>query len=345
MTLKVNTALDPKKVVKQLLSTLPERSKNVLTLRFGLGKSTRQATLEAIGQEYGITRERVRQIENHALDAIRNAEAFADAADAFTELKGIIEDMGCVVAEEDLLEAISDNRGMQNHIHFLLVLGDFFVREKENSDFRHRWHVDSIIAGRVETALKNLYTRLETDEIVPEADLIDRFLNELQDLNEKYKQHEVLKRWLAMYKRLDSNPLGEWGSVDSPAIRAKGIRDYAYLAMKRHGSPMHFSEVADSIAELFGRRAHTATCHNELIKDNRFVLVGRGLYALKEWGYTSGVVRDVIRELIASHGPLTKDAIIDKVKKERYVKDNTIFVNLNDRTTFKKNSDGTYSLV
>ncbi len=345
MTSKIQLAHDPKKVVRHLLSALPERSKEVLTLRFGLGKSTKQATLEAIGQEYGITRERVRQIENHSLDAIRKSDQMKTDEAVFTELQGVIKDMGCIVSENDLLDAVGSTPSIQNHVHLLLVLGEFFVQAKETPEFKARWHVDENVASTIEGALQNLYKTIPGDEILNEADLINRFLENLQDLNEEYKKEEMLKRWLAMFKNLDRNPLGEWGRVSSSAIRAKGIRDFAYLAMKRHGSPMHFSEVASAIAELFDRRAHVATCHNELIKDSRFVLVGRGLYALKEWGYKTGVVRDVLKELIVREGPLTREEIIDRVKKERYVKDNTILVNLNDRTVFKRNTDGTYSLV
>jgi DNA-directed RNA polymerase delta subunit len=108
---------------------------------------------------------------------------------------------------------------------------------------------------------------------------------------------------------------------------------------------MHFREVAEAINELFGHEAHIATTHNELIKDGRFVLVGRGLYALTEWGYTAGVVKDVLRQIIATDGPLSKEEIIDKVRKERYVKDNTILVNLQDPTFFKKLANGTYTLA
>ncbi|HEC32712.1 MAG TPA: DUF3320 domain-containing protein, partial [Candidatus Kaiserbacteria bacterium] len=125
----------------------------------------------------------------------------------------------------------------------------------------------------------------------------------------------------------------------------KGMRDFAYLAIKRHGSPMHFTEVAQAITDLFNKKAHVATCHNELIKDNRFVLVGRGLYALSEWGYSSGVVKDVLREILKKEGPLSRDELIDRIRKERYVKDNTILVNLQDTLVFKKEKDGRYSLV
>ena len=123
------------------------------------------------------------------------------------------------------------------------------------------------------------------------------------------------------------------------------MRDYAYLIIRRHGSPIHFREVAKIITDVFKIKAHVATCHNELIKDPRFVLVGRGLYALSEWGYMSGVVKDVIRKIIEKNGPLTKAQIIEKVLKERYVKENTIIINLQNPKYFKKNKDSKYEVI
>ena len=115
------------------------------------------------------------------------------------------------------------------------------------------------------------------------------------------------------------------------------VRDYAYLIIRKHGSPIHFREVANLIEKTFKKRAHFATTHNELIKDARFVLVGRGLYALSEWGYEKGVVKDVIASILKKEGPMAKDEIIKKVLKERYVKENTVLVNLQNPKFFKKN--------
>ncbi len=123
------------------------------------------------------------------------------------------------------------------------------------------------------------------------------------------------------------------------------MRDYAFLVIRKHGSPIHFREVAKQISQVFKKKAHVATTHNELIKDPRFVLVGRGLYALAEWGYMSGVVKDVIKKIIEKNGSLTKEEIIAKVMKERYVKENTIMVNLQNQKYFKKDKDGKYSAV
>ena len=152
-------------------------------------------------------------------------------------------------------------------------------------------------------------------------------------------------RWLLLSKRIGKNPLSEWGRTNSSAVRTKGVRDYAYLVVKHANHPMHFRDVAKAISVLFAKKAHVATTHNELIKDSRFVLVGRGLYALSEWGYTPGVVRDVITYILQQEGPLTKEKILEKVKKIRFVKENTILVNLNDPHFFKHQKDGTYTLI
>jgi len=155
----------------------------------------------------------------------------------------------------------------------------------------------------------------------------------------------VIRRWLAISKNIGKNALGDWGTANSSNIKTKGVRDYAFLVIRKHGSPIHFRDVAKQITQIFNKKAHVATTHNELIKDKRFVLVGRGLYALAEWGYMPGVVRDVIRAVLQKNGPMTKTEVVDKVLKERYVKENTIAVNLQNPKYFKRDKDGKYSPV
>ncbi len=338
-------SFDGAALAKKLLAAASDRAREVLTRRFGLGASAERETLEAIGDRSSITRERVRQIEAAGLDAIRASKVFKEARAAFDEIAQYIHSLGAVVPEETLLSALGKDEKSRNRFRFFLVLDSAFFRERETNEFLARWHVDSATAKHIHEALSRLYSSLSDTEVVPEGELLDRFLDELKDVNDAYKNEEVLKRWLSLSKHIGSNPLAEWGRATTPAIRIKGVRDYAYLTVKRHGAPMHFSDVAKTIGALFSKKAHIATTHNELIKDPRFVLVGRGLYALTEWGYTPGVVRDVIRETIEEKGPMKKDEIIKHVKKARFVKDNTILVNLNDSRYFKRLKDGRYAAV
>ena len=341
---KTTITFKPKQVTKRLLSVLGSRAQDVLVGRFGLAADKRM-TLEAIGKKYKITRERVRQIENFSIINIRKSKEYAKEKVVFDEMKAIITTLGIVVSEEDLLSHFSKDKNTQNHVHFLLVVGEDFTKEKEDGEFKHRWHVDKEISKKIDMSLRQLYSTLSDEEILFESDMVARFLEHVKDVNDKYKNDEIAKRWLALSKLIDRNPLGEWGKANSSNINAKGMRDYAFLVIRRHGSPIHFREVAKLITELFHKKAHVATTHNELIKDSRFVLVGRGLYALKEWGYMAGVVKDVIAGVIEKNGPMTKEEIIKKVLKERYVKENTIMVNLQNPKLFKKMKDGKYAIA
>jgi hypothetical protein len=335
-------SFSPKVVSKELLAELPDRSRRVLADRFGLTGKGAGKTLDAIGQEYGVTRERIRQIENHALSAVRESDAYATHRETLEDLKRAINTLGGILAEELLLKNIAKNDADRNHLVFVLTVGHPFEVRREDSDFRSRWYTDEQLAEQVESALTELYGSIETNHLTPEEEFIQLFGKYLKTAGVKSRPEDILAHWLHMSKRLGKNPLGEWGRVDSPHVRIKNTRDFAYLTLKRHGSPMHFIEVAKGIEKLFGRETHPATTHNELIKDARFVLVGRGLYALKEWGYNPGVVRDVIRGILEREGPLTREEIIDRVKRERYVKDATIAVNL-QHNIFNHQSDGRYA--
>ncbi len=335
----------PKQVTKKILTNLPSRAHEVIVNRFGLTDEAERKTLEAIGQKYGITRERVRQIENAAMAMIRKSDAYKSEKAVFEELKKVIHELGAIVSEEELLSHISKDKLIQNHINLYLTLHDDFKKHKEDDQFNTRWSVDDEVSGKIHDALKNLYSNLSENELISESELVSKFLEQVKDLSDQYKNEEIARRWLKISKKIGKNPLGEWGKSTSSSIKTRGIKDYAYLMMRKHGSPMHFREVAKAIADTFQKKCHTATCHNELIKDKRFVLVGRGIYALAEWGYKPGVVREVLRELIKKNGPMSKEDIVEQVMKERYLKKNTILVNLQNSKYFKKNKSGLYAIA
>jgi len=335
----------PKKVTKNITSHLQDRASDVIMNRFGLTADGKRKTLEEIGKKYNITRERVRQVEDVALNFIKKSEAFKSEQAVFEELKQLMHKLGSIVSESELLSYISKDETIQNHIHFFLVLSDAFKKYREDDHFHTRWSVDEAMADKIHESLRKLYATLKDEDLIPETEMIKKFFDQMKDASDQYRDEEMAKRWLSMSKAVAKNGLGEWGKASSPNIRTRGVKDYAFLMMRKHGSPMHFREVAKAVASTFGKKCHTATCHNELIKDSRFVLVGRGMYALAEWGYLSGVVKDVIRKILEKNGPLTKEKIIEKVLKERYVKENTIVVNLQNPKFFKKDKEGRYSPV
>ena len=333
----------PKLVGKALLATLLERAQDIMRRRYGLEDGEGE-TLEAIGQRYGITRERVRQIEEFSLRTIRKSPAFGATQIVFDELKTALHEYGGIVHEREFLNHLDQNQVVQNNLHFLLVLGDEFTRLKEDDHFHHRWTIDAVLADRIHEALQAVAKTLSDTDLLSEREMISRLLTELEEGNGNSELAAKARRWLLISKHLGVSPVGEWGLANSPSVRVRGVRDYAFLVLRQNGSPMHFLEVAKAIESLFDRQANPATCHNELIKDQRFVLVGRGIYALTEWGYTPGIVREVIENIIKKHGPLTEEDVMARVLKERYVKQNTVLVNLKNPKFFKKDKQGKYAV-
>lgn len=335
----------PKAVSKKLLTTLNPRTREIVVNRYGLEKAERM-TLEAIGKTYDITRERVRQIENFALATIKKSKDYKEHAFVFDELAAILKELGTVVSEEHLMRAISKDPIIHNHINLYLALGEQFHKHKEDDHFHAHFTTETGAAMHVREALEKLYSSISEEDLVKEEDIFNRFIAHLSDVVGEYKENkEVIYRYLALSKLIGKNQLSEWGRTSSPHVRARGIKDYAYLIMRKAGRPMHFKDVAAEINKTFGKKAHVATCHNELIKDSRFVLVGRGMYGLKDWGHTGGVVRDVITEVLKeADKPLSKEDVIKRVLAKRIVKPNTVLVNLQNPRFFKKVS-GMYTLA
>ncbi len=335
----------PKAISKKLLTTLNPRTREIVINRYGLEKENRM-TLEAIGKTYDITRERVRQIENFALASIKKSKEYKESFFVFDELKKVINELGSVVSEDHLMRHISKDPVIQNHINLYLALGEEFEKHKEDDNFHAHFTTDAKTAKHVRESLDKLYGSISEEDLVSEEEVYNRFISHLNELISEYKDNkDVIYRYLALSKVVGKNQLSEWGRTSSPHVKARGIKDYAYLIMRRAGRPMHFKEVATEINKTFGKKAHVATCHNELIKDSRFVLVGRGMYGLKDWGHTGGVVRDVIAEVLKEAGrPLSKEEVIKRVLAKRIVKPNTVLVNLQNSKYFRKVA-GDYTLA
>ena len=339
----VTLTFKPKSVSKKLLNKLNPRTREVIINRYGL-EDENKMTLEAIGKGYGITRERVRQIENFALQSIRKSEEYKNHNAIFEELADIVKSLGSVVSEGMLLNHISQDKVMHNHLNFFFALSNKFKKYKETDKHHARISIDDDVHNHVHEVLATLEDSISKEELVSEEEIISRFITNATHLAAEYKSDkDIIMRYLRLTKSLDKNQLNEWGHTSSNQVKVRGIKDFAYLILRKAGKPMHFREVAHTINTTFNKKAHVATCHNELIKDSRFVLVGRGMYGLAEWGRAGGVVRDVINKVITEAAePLSRDEIVQRVMAMRDVKANTVIVNLQNPKYFEKVAGNKY---
>jgi len=349
MVSNTKTANVPK-TVTVLVSTLPPRQKDVIVRRFGL-KDGKRRTLDEIGKQYEITRERVRQIENDAKSAILKSEHLRKLESFLKDLVGHFEAHGGMRAEHALFSndvskffpSSLESDIAKAYLHFLLSIHDVFEKHSETEGTHAVWALKHTDPVEVKRAVEGLVNRLRTHKELVEKEKLLEWLGELTGESDE----KALESYLAISKLIDANVYGEYGLTHWPEVNTRGVRDKAYVVLKKYVKPMHFREIVDHINRTFPlkKEAHPQTVHNELIKSDKFVLVGRGTYALTDWGYRPGSVFDVLVRILKEAGkPLSKDEIIKAVLEERNVKLNTVLLNLQNRAYFEKMNDGRFAL-
>ena len=171
---------------------------------------------------------------------------------------------------------------------------------------------------------------------------IDELDNELD-----YEHPDHIRAIATVSKQL-ATLNGVWGLTKWPMVNPKNIRDKIYVVLDAKKEPMHFSEIAKAIRESNFKRKNVTVqaIHNELIKDPRFVLIGRGIYALDSWGYKKGTISDIITTIMTKvDKPLTREEIVKQVLKLRKVKETTVLLNLQNKKKFKKVGKNSYTLA
>ncbi len=340
---KAQPKLDIEKTITDILNTIDrDREREIIARRYGL--FDRRETLEQIGELLGITRERVRQLEKAVVARLK-----AMAEDELPHIKEVeaaftaeIKELGHVARISDLTERMADGSSKldQARISFLAQLVPSLAYVDESDHFHMaagigETHSEKAIrdqVGHVIDSIKKIGVPAKIEEIAgavghPDAD--------------KTKALASISKHLATLN-------GRYGLTKWPMVNPKNIRDKIYVILHENGKQMHFNDIARSIRDSGFKRKEVTTqaIHNELIKDSRFVLVGRGIYALKEWGYKKGTVADVITEVLKdAKEPLHRDEIVKRVLKKRFVKETTILLNLQGKPEFKRVAKATYTLA
>ncbi len=344
-----------KNILDEIIKFLNPRVRAVIEKRFGL-KSEAYQTLEAIGRNQGITRERVRQIEALGLKQLASKGILESLEPVFEAIEAHLKALGGVRREDYLLKELANlfslqDRNRENIISFVLTLGQgHFSYFKETPLYHVAWALDALSYNNAVNLLEVLNKKLEQENTPVSINYLLKTLTVLnKDANLKLVNNDkALMSYIELSSQISQNPFGQWGLIHSPEISPKGVKDKAYLVFKKEKRPLHFSEVANLINKVAfsAKLAHPQTVHNELIKDPRFVLVGRGTYALSDWGYEPGTVRDVLVSLLKnSKDGLTKEKIVKAIQSKRLVKENTILLNLQNKKLFKKADDERFFLV
>lgn len=340
------------KLVASLMESLDARQREVIDGRYGL-KDGNLNTLAEIGERYGVTRERIRQIEAGALGILKNVFNRGGANEFVALVKEHLTNIGGLRRESlllnDLRLMITDPNSihLDNKVRFVLdIAGEpkFVQEEEENFSY---WFLGEDDKKKASAFVAKLAKSMEgkRDNIVSHQNvdaLFDSSVNphNLKDL--------VALNFISVSKKFHINEYGDFGLAHWAEVNPRTVRDWSYVVLKKGQKPLHFSDIAKMINKVrkeSKKEAHPQTVHNELIKDERFVLVGRGTYGLKEFGIMPGTAKEVIGKLLKEHGPLNPKELLEVVLQKRMFKKNTILINLQNKKHFKRMEDGRYTTL
>ncbi len=321
-----------------------DREKEIISRRFGLNGT--KETLEQIGEMLSITRERVRQLEKAILIRLQiSAEEnkIPELASAEKILIRNLTEMGRVAKITDLADKVygkAATPSQKTGIYFIATFSKALTVVEENDKY-------NAAVGIAEYGDEKAI-RTKVDEIVKLIKETKQPMS-LDELDSKlnYEHPDHIKA-IASISKLLATLNGMWGLTKWPAVNPKNIRDKIFVILETKKEPMHFSEIAKEIKDSNFKRKNVTiqAIHNELIKDSRFILIGRGIYALSSWGYKKGTISDIIKSILEkSDKALTREEIVKQVLKVRKVKETTILLNLQNKKLFKKIDKNSYTLA
>ncbi len=337
-----NAVLDTEAIVQDILNSIDrEREREIIARRYGL--FDRKETLEQIGELLGITRERVRQLEKSVMTKLRSTGAsLPNVAEVEQHVLTVLSEVGETARITSISAALTseNTRTDQSRLAFLTELcpniavvneDDTYFQAAGNSKIHDTASIKKEVAKIVE-AIKKAGSPVGAKDV-----------NKIAEMS-----NEKFATGLASISKQLATLNNRWGLIKWPTVNPKNIRDKIYVILSENKQHMHFNEIAEAIKDSDFKRKDVTTqaIHNELIKDKRFVLIGRGIYALREWGYSKGTVADIISDVLRQAGePLHRDEIVKLVLKSRFVKETTILLNLQSKAQFKRVAKATYTLA
>ena len=329
-------------VFKTVLQSLSEKERTVIERRIGLYGE--RETLQSIGNSFkpAITRERVRQIEDAGIKKVGRIIKATDLAAVQETAKSILSFHAGVVTRDTLINSIIKNMElsstMNSHILEVIVQSDYEIQKskpklgtqtyftfpnvnKKEIDFVHKEALKSLKRKKDVMHKDELYEEIKNAGKAEGMKLENVFIDSVIDIFDDLVKGEEVLVGLTRWKIL--NP--------------KTLKDKAIYVMKKEQVPMHFVDISNKISEYLGESVKINTIHNELIRNEEFILIGRGIYALKEWGFKPGTVLDVILDVLSKNGgPMNTEEIIKKVLKVRNVKKTTIYMNLQNKKAIER---------
>lgn len=344
----------------ELLASLLNRSGNERTIeivskRYGLMNGEKQ-TLEEIGDNYGVTRERIRQVQKKALNRMKHPmNSIKD------QLAGLIEEVlfrngGILSAEEADLEIPKALGGIKDDGSSILdLLSDLgWIQNCRIGDIAI---YSPLLSGvslcklseKINLLIKTADLGMSVSSIIEKIWLFSKIKDERFDSNEfvlKYCRTDPRIEEMAITSAYPEIIFRHYTSGQFPK---KGWVVLMKRVLEEEQMPLHFTEITNKVNDLMGnseRQLDVRRGHSILIEDEIFAHSGvNGTYGLTAWGLKKELTPQVIVECMKKAGfPLHWKQIYNYVSKYKNTKPANIVRCLEDNRLFKKVDAGVYWL-
>ncbi len=326
----------------KVLESLSEKERNVIERRIGITGS--RETLQSIGNSFkpAITRERVRQIEDAGIKKVGRIIKATELAAIQEMARNTLSTHRGALTKDKLLNAIIKeialSKNINSNILEVIIQSDFdILKSKPKLGTVTYFYLPNISKKCIEEVHSEAVKTLRKKKDVMDRSELYAMIN--NTLEAKYGKLDpiFIDSVLDIFDDIVKGEETLIGLTRWKILNPKTLKDKAIYVMKKEKVPMHFVDIANKISDYLGEAVKVNTIHNELIRNEEFILIGRGIYALKEWGFKPGTVLDVIVEVLKKAGePMNTEDIIKKVLKVRDVKRTTIYMNLQNKKTIER---------
>lgn len=325
-----------------VLSSLSEKEKNVITRRVWI--SGEKETLQSIGNSFkpAITRERVRQIEDAGIRKIWRIIKATELTYIQDQARDFLSLHGGIMTKEKLINTLireASLSGDLNHsILEVIIHSDYDIsKSKPKLGVKTYFFLPSLNKKLIDPVHKEALKILAKKKDVMERKELFSATMDMLKWKFQWLTPVLVDSILEVFEDIIKWEETLIGLTKWKILNPKTLKDKAIYVLKKERIPMHFIDIANKITSYLGEKVKVNTIHNELIRNEEFVLIGRWIYALKEWGFKPGTVLDVIMEILKkNNAPMSTENIVAKVLKVRNVKKTTIYMNLQNKKIIER---------
>ncbi len=322
---------------RDFLDSLSDKEKTVISKRVWLDWEV--YTLQSIGDSFkpNITRERVRQLEATWIKKLGRIIKTSNLSSIQDFAREKLIEAGGLLTRDKLLSFIIRESGIDTEMSATLISviiqADYdILKSKPRISTKSYFFMPDVKKEIVEKVYKEWL----------------KILKKKWDVMEQRSLYELIKikvwdfNWILTLDLIDNIfdvyfDVVKWeesyiGLAKWRILNPKTLKDKIIYVMKKEKVPLHFVDISNKVLDHLGDSVKVNTVHNELIRNNDFVLIWKWIYVLKEWGFKPWTVIDVIIDIMKkAWEPMKTEDIIAKVLKTRIVKESTIYMNLQNK--------------